>query len=615
MARSAVLAIRILADSSQARRELGGTERQVGKFSGALSKATGPALAVVGGLGLVGKAATDAASDLQQSTGAVQSVFGKYANTIITNAKAAAQAVGLSQSAYQTQAVLLGSQLKNLGLPIKKATDATGGLIKKAADLAATFGGSTAEAVEAMGSLLRGETDPIERYGVSINQAAVQSFILSHHLKNATTAQQKNAKRTAIMALLYKQTAAATGQFRRETTSVAGAQEIANAKFENAKAALGKRLLPIVAKFKTILSDVAGWLTRNSGAVFTLAGVLGGAAAAVLAINTAVKIWTATVKAYTAVQKLLNFVIESSPIFRIALVVLAIAAALVLAYKRSATFRAIVQAAMHAVMAVVAPLARFFIKSLPAAFLATYRGLRAAWSAVVGFLRTWAPRALLVLAPFIGIPLLIWRHFAQIKQFLAGVWDSVTGRARSFVSTLVGVVRSIPGRIASVASGMLRTGKNMIDALFRGVANSVRGIGSFVSDIAHSIVNAIISGINAALNLPWSIKLHIGIPMAPDVNFGPYTLLPKIPLWASAPPGPALNYPAPSLDELRPGWSLFAAAASWRTAPLGPASGRNGSTSTPVFMRVTFDGLVTDPDAVARKIETLLDRRRVRTTR
>lgn len=601
--RSAVLAIRIIADSRQARGELDQTGQAAGRFSSTMKRAALPAAALVTGLGAIAKSAIDSASALQQSTGGVASIYGKYAGEITKVAKGAATSVGLSQAAYQDQAVLLGSQLKNLGQPIDQVAGSTNNLIKQAADMAATFGGPTSKAVEAIGSLLRGESNPIEAYGVSINQAAIKAYVLEHNLKNTTAAQQVAAKRTAIMALLYKQTAAATGQFAREQNTAAGSTEIANAKFENAKAALGARLLPVYAKFKSILGSVASFIANNSTLVFTLAGVLGGLAIAILAVNAAMRIWTAVTAAFTAIQNLSNVALLNNPIVRIVAIVLALAAALVVAYQRSETFRNIVNAVFSAVKAAIMPVVNLFTVILPGAFSFLYRSLVSIWNTVVTFIKTWGPRALIFLAPFIGIPLLIYRNFGKIVGFLSSVWTSVYRTVSGFVGNVISAVTGIPGRLAGAAKNFLNVGGSLIGAFFRGIGNAIKGAAGFAVDIAKTIVNALVAGINNILDLPWKIELHIDIPYAPDIDFGPYTLLPSIPMWSSAgaPARPAIS----GFGDLVPGFSLFAAMAGW-SANIDSRAGSSSTPPAPVVINI--NGLIVDPIGTARQIEQVLTR-------
>src|SRR5690606_23277167 len=111
----------------------------------------------------------------EQSSGAVETVFKKDAATITKFAETAWKNVGLSQSETQEMATILGSQLKNLGMPMEDIANQTMDLTKLGADLAATYGGKTSDAVSALSSLLRGERDPIEKYGVGIKQADIDA--------------------------------------------------------------------------------------------------------------------------------------------------------------------------------------------------------------------------------------------------------------------------------------------------------------------------------------------------------------------------------------------------------------------------------------------------------
>src|SRR4029077_17622360 len=75
----------------------------------------------------------------------------------------------------------------------------TDDLINLGADLAATYGGTTSEAVSALSALLRGERDPIERYGVSLKQADVDAQLLATGIKTAKEATADYSKAQAAV--------------------------------------------------------------------------------------------------------------------------------------------------------------------------------------------------------------------------------------------------------------------------------------------------------------------------------------------------------------------------------------------------------------------------------
>jgi hypothetical protein len=204
------------------------------------------------------------ASKLQQSIGAVESVFGDAADTIFKFGETADESMGLSKRQVNEMASIVGAQLKSMGFDVDEAAARYKSLQKRAADLAATFGGTTTDAIQAISSLLRGERDPIEKYGVSLKEADINARVLALGLDTSTTAAEKNAKAIAAMDLLMEQTASSSGQFARESESLAGLQQRLTANFENLSATLGEKLLPVAVDItEGILSVVNAFEMLN----------------------------------------------------------------------------------------------------------------------------------------------------------------------------------------------------------------------------------------------------------------------------------------------------------------------------------------------------------------
>ena len=328
--RSATLAVKFVADTKDATKGFDEVSKSAGGFSRGVDKAA--KVAAVGGLALVafGKSAFDAASDAQQAAGAVDAAFGDAAGAIHDFAKDSATSVGLASGDYEALAAVFGASLKNMGVAAADLAPMTNDLVGLGADLAAQYGGETSDAVAALSSLLRGETDPIERYGVSIKAADVAAQKAAMGLDGLTGEADKNATAQATLALLTEQTASAQGAFSREADTAAGAQQRANAQFKNATAALGTALLPIVAAASAALGKMAGFVNDNSGAFQALAAVIAVAAAGILAIKAGTIAWNAiqiaasvATGAWTAAQWLLNAAMTANPV---GLIVVGIAA-------------------------------------------------------------------------------------------------------------------------------------------------------------------------------------------------------------------------------------------------------------------------------------------------
>jgi hypothetical protein len=234
--------------------------------------------------------ATTNASNLQQSVGAVESVFGNASGILEKFGKTAAESFGLSKREVNEFGSVLGAQLQGMGFDADEAANTVVNLQQRAADMAATFGGSTADAVTAISSLMRGERDPIEKYGVSLKQADINAELAARGLDGLTGEAKKQAEAQVALDLLMQQTNKTQGQFAKESDSAAGAQARANAKFENASAQLGSVLLPIMTAFFNFLSGTAipiliqvaefiapiiGLLINIGSTIFDIAGKVG----------------------------------------------------------------------------------------------------------------------------------------------------------------------------------------------------------------------------------------------------------------------------------------------------------------------------------------------------
>ncbi|GMA34743.1 hypothetical protein [Demequina litorisediminis] len=252
--------VSVLADTkkfSRAMKQLGNDTGFSKLAAGAkkLGKAAAIATTALAAVAVVGaKKAVSAASDLQQSMGGVDAVFKDSAKQVHNWAKSAATDMGLSKNAYNTAATSIGTTLKNAGVPMKDLGKTTNNLIGLSSDLAATFGGDVQTATEAMGSALRGEFEPLRKYGISLSQAEINARALAKSGKTNEKQLTKTEKALATQELMYEQSADAQGAFARESNTLAGQQERLKAKFENIMATLGTYLLPVMTKVTEYVS-------------------------------------------------------------------------------------------------------------------------------------------------------------------------------------------------------------------------------------------------------------------------------------------------------------------------------------------------------------------------
>lgn len=359
--------INIIADGSAAQRAFAQTSQSAGRMTSSLAgvgRKVAAGLAVGGAAAAAfGASAVKSASDAQQSLGATQTVFGKYADTVIKRSNEAAQALGLSANEYRELSNVTGALLSGAGVPLKQVSTLTADLNKKAADMAATFGGTTRDAVEAVSSLLKGEADPIERYGVSIKQSDVSARLAAKGLDNLTGAGLKTAEMQARLELLNEKTAKTNGAFARESGTLANQQQKLAAQFENVKAKIGTALLPVLTRLAgfvnaKVLPAVSEFASAAGDRLRPIIAKLGEAFASVraklepvgeffrknpeLIKGAAIGLGVAAVAALALAAAMGLVSLAASPIVLVAVAAAAVGAAVFLAYKRSETFRNVI---------------------------------------------------------------------------------------------------------------------------------------------------------------------------------------------------------------------------------------------------------------------------------
>jgi hypothetical protein len=230
---------------------------KLGEFGKKAGLALAAVTAAVGAFAI--KIAVDgvkAASDLSESVSKVGVLFGDSASKIEAFAESAAASLGQTKQQALDAASTFAIFGSSAGLAgddlVKFSTDFT----TLASDLASFNNTSPEDAIQAIGAALRGETEPLRRYGVLLDDASLRQAALSLGIirttKEALTPQQKVL---AAQELIYQQTSAAQGDFQRTSDGLANSQRILNAQLSNIRTEIGEALLPIVLKLTQIFSN------------------------------------------------------------------------------------------------------------------------------------------------------------------------------------------------------------------------------------------------------------------------------------------------------------------------------------------------------------------------
>ena len=388
---------------------MGKAGSSVANFSNKFKVHAGVAL---GGLTALGKGAADYAAEAEQSYGAVESIFHEHANVINDASKKAASTIGISAHEFREQSAYMGAMLKNQGIPMEELAGKTQDLMGLGADLAATFGGPTSDAIEALGAMLRGETDPMERYGVAIKEADIKARMAADGLDGLEGEAAKQARTQTLLKMAFEKTADSQGQSQREfETSAARAQRV-QAAMKDLRESIGSLLLPVMGALASGMQKVAEVAAKHPRLFIALAGAVGAVSAAIVGIATV----SSAVSALGGMAKIASVASKAMAGLKVAMAAVTGPVGLIVA----------------GIAAVVAGLTLFFTKTetgkkLWASFT---QFLGQAWDWIVGKFQAGIEWITSTFGPV----------FSQIGQVISGAWDATVEKVSGAIARVKEII-------------------------------------------------------------------------------------------------------------------------------------------------------------------------------
>lgn len=214
--------------------------------------------------------AVEAASDLGETISMVRVVMGDWGDDVVHWSENSAKALGMTQNAALMAAGTFAAFGKSAKMSGDELTGFSTDLVGLAADLGSFYNTSPEEAITAIGAALRGESEPIRRYNVllddmTLRQAAVKLGIIET-TKEALTPQQRVLAATSE---LWRQTGDAQGDFARTSGNLAGQQKVLTANMDALSVTLGNALLPAMTAFTTAGNQLVEAVLPNIGNIIT----------------------------------------------------------------------------------------------------------------------------------------------------------------------------------------------------------------------------------------------------------------------------------------------------------------------------------------------------------
>lgn len=434
-----------------------------------------------------------AASDLQEAGTAVQQVFGKDAAAAIKTFADGAHAMGQSKTQALDAAKTFGIFGKAAGLSGQNLSTFSTDFVTLASDLASFNNTSPEQAIEALGAGLRGESEPLRKYGVLLDDATLKAQAMKMGIYDGSGALSQQQRVLAAQQEILAQTGTQQGDFARTSDGLANSARINAANWENFSAKLGKLALPAVTAMSSFMNthlipalekavkwisselvpairDFSKWVQDNVMWLGPLVSIVIGGVAAFKTYALVMGIVRAATAAWAAIQVVLNVALTANPIGLVIVAIGALVGAIIWVATQTTFFQdawkfmcRVVQTAWEWLWKnVIKPVADFIVKK---------------FNELVRFGK--------ILGIAIGLTIKqIGGWFGKFKQF---VQDAILGAIKWFIA--------LPKRILAALRGAVgwlkQTGKDIISGLINGVTTAAKNVWKTIKNVANNIINGV----------------------------------------------------------------------------------------------------------------------------
>ena len=216
---------------------------QTRAWSGGISKMIVGAFAAGAVVGVI-KKMIDASSDLSETMSKSKVVFGEHSDAMSEWAGSLASRLGQSKASALDAAAGFASMFHVLGVGETKAAGMSKHLVELASDMASFHNTSVEQALEAIGSGLRGEAEPLRKFNVLLNDATLKAEAMKMGLYDGKGALDLSTKAQAAYNVILTQSAVVNGDFENTSDGLANSLRIMKAEVTNLSAELGDNLVP-----------------------------------------------------------------------------------------------------------------------------------------------------------------------------------------------------------------------------------------------------------------------------------------------------------------------------------------------------------------------------------
>jgi len=214
-------------------------------------------IALSAGLVAVGfKKVLDLASDVDETMNVVTTAFEDQTDAVLAWARESGDAAGRSEFAMREYAATLGAVVGPTLGSAEATAELSTNMAQLAVDLGSFFNATDEDALQALRSGLVGQSEPLLRFGVAMNVAALDAFALEQGL-GKTTKQMSQAEKVMLRyQFILANTTKAHGDAEKTSAGFANQTKRLMGNLHDIAVAIGKEFVPGAADMLVSLNDI-----------------------------------------------------------------------------------------------------------------------------------------------------------------------------------------------------------------------------------------------------------------------------------------------------------------------------------------------------------------------
>lgn len=233
-------------------RALGGVNSTLGEFGMQLG-AVGAITAFGAEMGKM----VQLGSDAEESFSKFNNIFGDFAESTRAELDAFGAAVGRNKFELRDFAAGFGALVTGMGMSGEEAGAFSVQLTKLTTDLSSFHNIAEKDVAEALRAGIIGETEPLRKFGVVLNAAAVDAELLRMGIEGGAKAATEAEKAQARLNLILAATQTAQNDAAETSGSFANRMRALQAAVAEAETEIGMKLIPVATQLVSLMTNLA----------------------------------------------------------------------------------------------------------------------------------------------------------------------------------------------------------------------------------------------------------------------------------------------------------------------------------------------------------------------